>query len=70
MNADDKARWLKPSPPIAVDGGPASADDSAPDPRRAPPEPLEIPASDQRAQLISRPTRIDAIRIYPRHDYA
>ena len=69
MNADDKAHWLKPSPPIAVDGEPASADHSALNPRLAPAEP-ETPASDQRAQLLSRPTRIDAICIYPRHDYA
>ena len=26
MNADDKAHWLRPSPPIAVDGDPSRVD--------------------------------------------
>jgi hypothetical protein len=66
MNADDKANWLKPSPPIAVDGEPTRADHSEPGSRLEP----EILASDRAAEVLSRPTRVDAVRMYVRRAFA
>jgi hypothetical protein len=69
MNADYKAHWLKPSPPLAVDGVPAGSDGSEASPSLAPSDAPEIRRSDQEAQVAPRPRRVDAVRVYdPRAD--
>ena len=55
MNADDKAHWLKPSPPIAVDGEPALSDHSEASSSFVPSEPPEIPPTDQEAEVLRVP---------------
>ncbi len=67
MNADDKTHWLKPSPPIAVDGYPSRDDHGEASSAFVPAEPLEIPTSDGAAEILPRPRRVDAIYAYARH---
>jgi hypothetical protein len=62
MNPDDKAHWLKPSPPLAVDGVPTRADRSKASPIPVPSETAEIPPSDPGTEVLSLPSRIDAFR--------
>jgi hypothetical protein len=55
MNADDKAHWLSPSPPLAVDDVPTRATRSEARPRPVPPEVPEILPSDREAGVPPRP---------------
>ena len=64
MNADDKIHWLKPSPPIAVDGDPSRVDHHDASSSLMPVQPAEVPTSDEAAEILPRPRRVDA---YARH---
>jgi hypothetical protein len=61
MNADDKTHWLNPSPPIAVDGYPSHDDHGEANSGFVPAEPPEIPTSNEAAEILPRPRRVDAI---------
>jgi hypothetical protein len=67
MNADDKAHWLKPSPPIAVDGETTLSDHGEASSSPAPSEAPEIPPSDQAAEVLPHTRRVHPVRVYARH---
>ena len=67
MNADDKAHWLRPSPPIAVDGDPSRVDYGDASSSLMPVQPPEIPSSVETAEIVPRPRRVDAVYAYAHH---
>jgi hypothetical protein len=66
MNADDRAHWLRPSPPIAVDGDSPRETD----PNLEPSEPPEITTPETTAEERADHKRTRTMRLLAHHCHA